>query len=70
MTLEKYTIGQLDQTDCAECGSPRMVGDIAYINDSTLEVFCSKACAESRERSKAPLVKPQPKGVRLDGWDI
>lgn len=30
-------------------------------------LYCSKTCAD---RATARLVKPQPKGVNLDGWDV
>lgn len=31
-----------------------------------------EACETDRftERDEAPLVKPQPKGVQVDGWDV
>jgi hypothetical protein len=32
--------------------------------------FCSDVCLNAYTRDSAPLVRPQPRRVRIEGWDI
>lgn len=52
------------RVECAECGAEGAAAKAVIRGD---QWFCSERCAE---RSLAPLIKPQPKGVKLNGWDI
>jgi hypothetical protein len=56
-------------TDCPQCKTPfNLAAGFDYYDPPT--TFCSELCAHAHERAQAPLVKPQPKGVNLNGWDI
>jgi hypothetical protein len=49
---------------CAGCPVAREAGQMVRQGDL---LYCSDECAD---RALAVLVKPQPKGVKLDGFDI
>jgi hypothetical protein len=50
--------------DCAGCGLEREASTMTIREG---RAYCSEDCAD---RALALLRKPQPKGVRLNGWDI
>jgi len=33
-------------------------------------LYCSANCVEDSERENAPISKPQPTGIKVDGWDV
>jgi hypothetical protein len=49
---------------CAGCGKSVQLR-VATIRE--MKVFCSDTCAD---RTLAILVKPQPAGVQIEGWDV
>lgn len=57
---------------CPECGdSFRWTlqfypGPMAKLGDK----YCSERCVRSAERENAPLIKTQPKGQKIDNWDV
>lgn len=38
--------------------------------DNGSDKYCAPRCVEQAERHYAPSIKPQPKGVTIDGWDV
>ena len=50
--------------ECAGCGVNREAGAAVMRDDKW---YCSEQCAD---RSLAPLRKPQPKAVIVDGWKV
>lgn len=62
----EYLISLMPQATvaCDECGIEREAVDCVIRSEKT---FCSERCAD---RNLAQMIKPQPKGVELDGWQI
>jgi len=71
MTMTTYTIKRRDEeTECSDCAYPLFIDDKAYMSKDEKSVYCSKTCHDRAERNEAPLVKPQPKGVRVGCFDV
>lgn len=57
---------------CAYCGDEfrwtlqSYPGPMTQLGDQ----YCSIRCVENAERDHAPLIKPQPKGLTVEGWDV
>ena len=34
------------------------------------EQYFNESRKQERERAEAPMIKPQPKGTKIDGWDV
>lgn len=49
---------------CAGCGAERVRARGVIRSD---QFFCSETCAD---RNLAVLIKAQPKGVEIDGWQV
>ncbi len=48
---ETYTIRSLvEEAECAQCGCPLCVGDVARL-EADGRVYCSRRCAEGRRRA-------------------
>lgn len=52
------------RVECAGCGVEREISKAVTRGDL---IYCSESCAD---RACAVMIKPQPKGVKLDGIDI
>lgn len=52
------------KVECAGCPVERLVSQCVVRNE---KFYHSEECAD---RANAVVKKPQPKGVRLNGWDI
>ena len=58
MNLFTYIIETREhETDCDTCGYPLVIGDTAYFNEQTSEVYCGKGCAV-KAQPVLILVKP------------
>lgn len=52
------------QVNCSRCEKLKAVGESVK---GTEGIYCSDLC---RMQSEGLLIKPQPKGMQLEGWDI
>lgn len=69
--MTKYTITRRDEeTECSYCAYPLYIEDTAYMSDDERRVYCSRVCARGMEREEAPMIKPQPKGVKVGCFDV
>lgn len=58
-------------TECPNCSTSYLrAAGISGPLSSRGNRYCSLKCAEIASRSAAPLRKPQPIGVKIDGWDV
>lgn len=55
--------------DCPTCGEA-VREDKALRSSGSEMLFCSRFCANREEEQRAILVKPEPVGVLVDGWQI
>ena len=61
--------------DCAGCTAGVSIFTITNY-DETKPVYCSDRCqkrhtdTERVARANAPMIKPQPKSQKVDGWDV
>lgn len=64
--LIRYLAGWMPDApiQCAGCTRQTAIGSAI---EAERKFFCSERC---RERELAPLIKPQPKGLCVDGWDV
>lgn len=62
MKLIRYDVRDLyEETDCDQCGCPLEVGSVAFLDDRTGAVCCSRSCHERRAKAGPTprLVKPE-----------
>lgn len=58
---------------CAWCGDEYRWTLQTYTgpkNDKGNDQHCTRRCVEQAEIHNAPLIKPQPKGLTVEGWDV
>lgn len=69
MSLEEYeaALQESEWTFCAAHQNRRIRRAEAFHDADDMKDYCSQAC---RDRNEAPMVKPQPKGTKVDGWDV
>lgn len=64
---------QANYRPCAGCGKTFRWTLQFYpgpTNERGNDKYCDPRCVEKAEREHAPQIKPQPKGVQVDGWDV
>lgn len=55
--------------ECGQCGNLFRKGQGVKAFDSDV-ALCSRFCRNRREESQAVLIKTQPVGVVVDGWQV
>lgn len=72
MTANAYALAAEDGTITLMIITPTQTVEFTLSNASDLADTLKRAMAAQRdhEMANAVIVKPQPKGVRIDGWEI
>lgn len=53
-TIERHFIDMVEQeSHCQGCGSPLIVGDVAWLNQTTLTIGCCIACVRYHDKQVA-----------------